>query len=134
MNARQASWQGMNWIRQEKRLAIYLRDGLACVWCGASTEAGAQLTLDHLTPHCQGGSNGEANLITCCKACNDSRGARSIKTFAKVVAEYRNHGLEPKAILAHIKTCTKRELKPFLTEAKQLIAQRGSCFAVLKGN
>lgn len=33
-STRKADWQGMNWIRQDKRLAIYLRDGLACVWCG----------------------------------------------------------------------------------------------------
>lgn len=32
--------QGMNWIRKDKRLAIYMRDGMACVYCG--------LTLDHL--------------------------------------------------------------------------------------
>jgi 5-methylcytosine-specific restriction endonuclease McrA len=44
-------WQGMNWIRQEKRLAIYLRDGLACGYCGDSVENGAKLSLDHLKPH-----------------------------------------------------------------------------------
>jgi len=38
--------QGMNWIRKEKRLAIYLRDGLACGYCGQSIEDGAKLTLD----------------------------------------------------------------------------------------
>ena len=24
-----------SWIRHEKRLALYLRDGLACGWCGS---------------------------------------------------------------------------------------------------
>lgn len=38
MTSRNANWQGMNWIRQEKRYAIYLRDGLACVWCKATIE------------------------------------------------------------------------------------------------
>ncbi|KKK72946.1 hypothetical protein LCGC14_2898780, partial [marine sediment metagenome] len=35
--------QGMNWIRPEKRLAIYLRDGLACCYCGATVEDGTKL-------------------------------------------------------------------------------------------
>jgi 5-methylcytosine-specific restriction endonuclease McrA len=78
MNARaRGDWQGMNWIRQEKRLAIYLRDGCACVWCGAKVEEGAQLTLDHVRCHSAGGSNAASNLVTACKRCNDSRGARS---------------------------------------------------------
>lgn len=130
MNKRQQNWQGMNWIRQEKRLAIYLRDGLACVWCGASVEDNAQLSLDHLTPHCKGGSNGERNLVTACKRCNDSRGSRSIKRFASVVAEYLNHGVRAAAILAGIRAAVKRPLD--ISEAKRLIARRGSAFAVLQ--
>jgi len=43
-------WQGMNWIRREKRVAIYLRDGCACAYCGATLEDGTQLTLDYLRP------------------------------------------------------------------------------------
>ena len=58
--------QGMNWIRKEKRLAIYLRDGLACCFCGEGVEDGAKLTLDHLTPHSHGGTNGAENLATAC--------------------------------------------------------------------
>ena len=69
-------YQGMNWITQKKRLAIYLRDGLACAYCGASVETGAQLSLDHLIPHSEGGTNHESNLVTCCSRCNSSRGAR----------------------------------------------------------
>src|SRR3990167_4136458 len=86
-------WQGMNWIRQEKRLAIYLRDGMSCAWCGHSVEEGASLSLDHLAPHSKGGSNHESNLVTSCERCNKSRGARSVKAFAVAVAEYINHGV-----------------------------------------
>jgi hypothetical protein len=136
-NARSnGNWQGMNWIRQEKRLAIYLRDGCACAWCGATLEGGAKLTLDHLTPHSKGGSNNERNLVTCCKACNDSRGARSVRKFAIAVATYINHGVTADDITAHVRACSRRALKPFIAEAKALIALRGSAFAVLnqKGN
>lgn len=30
---------GSKWIRPEKRLAIYHRDGFACIYCGATAES-----------------------------------------------------------------------------------------------
>jgi hypothetical protein len=129
-----AYWQGMNWITQKKRLAIYLRDGCACVWCGAAVEnAGTILSLDHLKPHSKGGDNSERNLVTCCKRCNDSRGNRSVKKFAEAAAGYLNHGIKPEAILAHIKATSKQPLNVFLSNAAKLIERRGSVFNVLKG-
>ena len=74
----------MNWIRKEKRLAIYLRDGLACAYCGESVEDGAKLTLDHLKAHNHGGSNDADNLVTCCHRCNSARGKRSWRKFSAV--------------------------------------------------
>ena len=96
-------WQGMNWITQVRRLAIYLRDGAACVYCGEGLEHGATLSLDHVKPHSKGGTNHETNLVTCCKRCNDSRGNRPLTTFAKGVAAYRNHGLTADVILRDVK-------------------------------
>jgi 5-methylcytosine-specific restriction endonuclease McrA len=43
--------QGMNWIRPEKRLAIYLRDGLACCYCAAvSVMEGEAGSAAHTVP------------------------------------------------------------------------------------
>lgn len=69
-------WQGMNWIRKEKRLAIYIRDNFTCTCCGASLKNAApgNVALDHLMPRSAGGSNEAANLVTICRACNSSRG------------------------------------------------------------
>jgi 5-methylcytosine-specific restriction endonuclease McrA len=78
---RKARNQGMNWIRPEKRLAIYLRDGLACSYCDATVEETARLTLDHIVPHSKGGSNDATNLVTCCLECNSTRGARPLSLF-----------------------------------------------------
>lgn len=116
--------QGMNWIRPAKRLAIYLRDGLACVWCGAAIEDedSPKLTLDHLTPYSKGGSNQEKNLITCCHRCNSSRGNRSVKQFAPILAAYLGT-TSADVILARIKEATKKKLN--VPAAKQLIAERG---------
>ena len=119
----------MNWIRQEKRLAIYLRDGLACAYCGHSVEDGAQLTLDHIRPHSQGGSNREDNLVTACQRCNSSRGTRALHEFAVAVASYLNHGVKPLSITTHVLDCAARELPK--DEAKVMIARRGSVARVL---
>lgn len=100
--------QGMNWISQKKRLAIYLRDGLACAYCGNTIEDGARLTLDHLKPYSKGGDNKETNLVTCCLKCNSSRGNRSVRSFCKSVASYmQTSAIE---IEKHVRNCSRRSL------------------------
>lgn len=128
--------QGMNWLRPVKRLACYLRDGLACAYCGEGIEEGAKLTLDHLTPHSQGGTNHETNLVTACHRCNSRRGARDWKEFAGAVAEYLNHGVRAEEIVSHIKNTIQRKLD--IPAAKELIARRGgfvqACQGVMEDN
>lgn len=121
--------QGMNWIRKEKRLAIYLRDGLACCYCGQGIEDDAKLTLDHLNPHSKGGSNKPENLVTCCLRCNSSRGNRSWSMFASSVASYVNHGVTSLDITCHILATVKRVVD--VDAAKALIARRGGFTAAL---
>lgn len=72
-------WQGMHWIRDAKRAAIYLRDGSRCVWCG---ERGG-LTLDHLVPVSQGGTHESKNLVTACLWCNSARQDRSVRRWLR---------------------------------------------------
>ena len=124
MTQRQANWQGMNWIRKEKRLAIYIRDGMCCAYCGKGVEDGAQLALDHVIPVSQGGDNHATNLITCCTDCNSSRGDRDVIEFIHAVAAYRNVGYD--ALAAHVASTRLRPLK--VGVAKNLIASRG-CWA-----
>lgn len=123
------SGQGMNWIRPVKRLAIYMRDGFACVYCGAGVEDEVRLTLDHLKCQKNGGNNDAKNLITCCLTCNSSRGARSVKVFVKAVANYR--AAREVKILNFIKTTTKKHLN--LTAAHELLDARGGFTAAVKG-
>ena len=131
MTKRAENWKGMNWIRQEKRLAIYLRDGLACVYCGDSVENGAKLSLDHLVPDSKGGSNEATNLVTCCTRCNSARGNRPVRAFTRAVAEYLDHGVTPEEIERHVRNTAKRSLTGPKAEAKELIARRGSAARVL---
>jgi len=115
--------QGMNWIRPVKRLAIYIRDGMACCYCGLGVEDGVKLTLDHLRPYSSGGSNVETNLVTCCHICNSSRGKRSWKTFAAKAAEYANHGRTAAGVICYIMATRRRALS--LLEAAALMGRRG---------
>jgi hypothetical protein len=54
------------------RLAVYTRDGHACLTCGTSCD----LTLDHIVPWSLGGPDTEDNLQTLCAPCNSRKGDR----------------------------------------------------------
>lgn len=112
--------QGMNWIRREKRLAIYLRDGLGCCYCGAGVEEGASLTLDHLVPHSKGGTNAATNLVTACRTCNSARGVRPVRTFCRAVAGYLD--TDAANIERHVRNSAKRALD--VPAAKEVLARR----------
>jgi hypothetical protein len=127
--SRKVKDQGMNWCRPSTRLAIYLRDGLACAYCGATVEDGAKLTLDHLVAYSNGGSNAPSNLVTSCARCNSSRGNRPVGAFSRAVAAYLNHGADPRAILAHVRACARRTLPR--AEALAMLARRGTVAASL---
>jgi hypothetical protein len=120
--------QGMNWIRPEKRLAIYLRDGMACCYCGLSIEQGIKLTLDHLVAYSKGGSN----LVTCCSTCNSARGARAWRAFAAKVAAYVNHGTTAQEIIGHVSRTRLWVID--VPAAKLLMEQRGGFSNSLKNS
>lgn len=115
---------GMNWVRKDLRLAIYLRDGMACTYCASTLEDGAKLTLDHVTPHSQGGANTAGNLVCACHKCNSSRSDRPAEAFAAAVAGYVNHGVTAADILGTIAERTAADIRPFRAEAKAIMARR----------
>lgn len=57
------------------RLAIFDRDGWACVYCGAMDKA---LECDHVFPLSRGGSNDKSNLATACMPCNRSKKDKTV--------------------------------------------------------
>jgi hypothetical protein len=95
--ARQGSAQASGcWIRPAKRAAIYERDGWQCAYCGRGprdarrmSQAGLVLSLDHLTPRSQGGTNDARNLVSACISCNSSRRDRDWRDFAPGGAQER---------------------------------------------
>lgn len=70
-------------MRKDLRLAIYLRDSFRCVYCCRDLHgvAPADLTLDHVRPQADGGSNDSTNLVTACRACNCSRQDKPVAKF-----------------------------------------------------
>ena len=116
--------RGSLWIRQERRLAIYLRDGLACCYCASGLEHGVLLTLDHVQPRSKGGGDESENLVTACEKCNSVRGNRTVEDWSIAVASYLNHGVQSDTILEHVKVCQARTIDK--QAALDLIAKRGS--------
>jgi HNH endonuclease len=64
--------QGRPWISLNLRRAVFIRDGCACVQCGALD----LLELDHVIPFSLGGPDTVANLRVLCRRCNRKRGAQ----------------------------------------------------------
>lgn len=102
------------WIRVEKRLAIYLRDGFRCVYCCCDLHGAdpRDVTLGHCTAKVDGGTNHHSNLVTACRSCNSSRQDQKLSRFASVQAR------------ADIRRLTKRDLKPYVTLAKAMLADK----------
>jgi hypothetical protein len=120
----------MNWIRKAKRLAIYLRDGLSCCWCGLSVEDGAQLTLDHLIARSRGGSNEETNLVTACVGCNARRKHYSVAIFARVMSQRFDGQIPAYEFVQHVQHAARQPIDVAAAEA--LIRRRGGFSAVLR--
>lgn len=71
------------WIRVDKRLAVYLRDGFRCLCCGRDLRDAdpRDVTLDHAKARCDGGSNHESNIYTACVSCNSRRQDKPLYDF-----------------------------------------------------
>lgn len=65
-------------ISVNQRFSIFKRDSYRCCICGASTEGGSRLEVDHKTAVAKGGTNAEENLWTLCFECNRGKGARDL--------------------------------------------------------
>jgi 5-methylcytosine-specific restriction endonuclease McrA len=55
------------------RRNVLTRDGFTCQYCGREGSSG-DLTIDHIIPKVQGGSNQWTNVAASCKVCNTKKG------------------------------------------------------------
>jgi len=68
--------------------AVFGRDGLRCVYCGARATEGAEIEIDHVRPasHFSAGTerdvvNATSNLVTACESCNNVKGGCGLEGF-----------------------------------------------------
>lgn len=99
-------------VRKDLRLAIYLRDSFRCVYCCADLHGAhpTDITLDHVAPQADGGSNGPDNLVTSCRSCNCSRQDKPLAKFC---------GPETRK---DVKRLTARSINRYRVLAKAIIA------------
>lgn len=58
------------------RKNVLVRDGFACQYCGRERTSG-DLTIDHIIPKVQAGTNDWTNVVACCRSCNMKKGGRT---------------------------------------------------------
>ncbi len=57
------------------RAQVRQRANFACEYCGVTeTDAGGELTIDHIHPKSRGGDDALENLVYCCARCNVYKG------------------------------------------------------------
>lgn len=86
-DGRRLNGKGSKWIQPLRRLAIYLRDGFTCAYCGKDLHnvAPAARHLDHLEPKVNGANHASENLITACGKCNSRRQHRTVREFVELL-------------------------------------------------
>ena len=120
-----ANKNGSKWITRQKRLAIYLRDGMSCCYCNKSIEDDITLSLDHIIPRNFGGNNKANNLITACKHCNEIRQDRDLSEFVKLYHMFHgSKSITPQMTLEYIKNRLNEDLRPYVMQAKEIIEKR----------
>lgn len=57
-------------MKTGRRRKVFERDGYRCRYCGIEL---TDPTIDHVMPVSRGGTDGMANLVTCCYSCNNAK-------------------------------------------------------------
>ncbi len=63
-------------ISPSVRLQVFKRDSYKCKICGAKSDDGSHLVVDHITPVSRGGTSSIRNLQTLCDPCNAGKAAK----------------------------------------------------------
>lgn len=120
MKAGSKSGRTTNRVRHPStRLALFARDGFRCVYCGASVEDGAVLTVDHVVPDALGGTNVPSNLVTACLKCNSTKRDLPLRRFLAVL---RDRGVDTTRMARMVRAAVSRRLNRAM--GRKLLAAR----------
>jgi hypothetical protein len=95
-------------FNEDKRHAVYARDGYRCAYCGRhdETKSGAGLSLDHIQSREEGGE-GQAgknepatNLVTACGPCNSSKQALTPRAYNAMLKAQGKSAVDWRAVRA----------------------------------
>lgn len=64
------------------RMSIRARDGYKCCRCGETKQN--RLTLHHIIPRKEGGTNNDGNLMTLCRKCHDLIEPEGLRTYRDI--------------------------------------------------
>lgn len=106
---------------------LYVRTRLAeaqnwrCCWCGVKCrpEPGYKnsVTLEHVTPRSEGGSDERDNLAMACHACNSRRGSTDAEVFMR-----KQPWNSPTASMTRVERQQHKKLRKYVCRAKELKA------------
>lgn len=80
---RALTMRSLQHVGVDLRVVLLVRSHGGCWYCGTPLTL-ATLTADHLVPVKHGGLSVLANLVTCCKACNEAKGHRTLDAFRRL--------------------------------------------------
>lgn len=80
--------------------------GSFCSYCGGVDH----LSLDHLIPQLRGGEDDANNLVTACRSCNSSKGAKDLLEWATSRGELPTLVLLRRYLKLAIRHCVKNDL------------------------
>lgn len=89
------------------RIAVFVRDRGACVYCGATYQAGAALTVDHVVSRRRGGGDGFDNLVTACRACNEDKAHFSLGAYLFELSDRGVSKAHTEAVAARVEAARK---------------------------
>gem|GEM_PF-3126023 len=75
--------------RKKLRKEIEIESKRICYICGTKIPLETPITLDHVNPKSNGGSDEKGNIRCACKRCNDNKKNRTIKSYVRYISDHR---------------------------------------------
>ena len=118
---------GRHRIPWKVRKEVYARDNFTCQYCGKKISRD-EITVDHLIPLAENGTDEMINYVTSCLACNQLKGSMPLRDFARTM----NFQIEDLPV--HGDPVTNNPLLPIqIRLLRRKIIEKGRLEGTLKG-
>ena len=75
------SKKGKSQVNAHVKMSIIRDYDFTCIFCGHNGSQSNPLTVDHILPRAEGGTNSQDNLACCCRICNNKKGKMLLTDF-----------------------------------------------------